>query len=115
MGVEAGVGGEGGGGREVGVLAVMRCSRAVWYRFPQGKHVRQSCIMQIPLGENDLDLEEEHARGRSHLENMSIFFFSCTSTFQLLDKPWSQMSSLLPPGSCLPFLSRIGFTQQPGY
>ena len=37
--------------------------------------MRQSCIMQIPLGENDLDLEEEHARGRSHLENMSIFFF----------------------------------------
>ena len=23
-----------------------------------------------------------------------------TSTFQLLDKPWSQVSSRLPPGSC---------------
>ena len=28
------------------------------------------------------------------------FFFLRTSTFQLLDKPWSQASSLLPPGSC---------------
>ena len=27
----------------------------------------------------------------------SSFFFSHTSTFQLLDKPWSQVSSLLPP------------------
>ena len=25
------------------------------------------------------------------------------------DKPWSQVSSLLPPGSCLQFLSPIGF------
>ena len=25
----------------------------------------------------------------------------------LLDKPWSQVSSLLPPGTCLYFLSRI--------
>ena len=32
----------------------------------------------------------------------SSFFFH-TSTFQLLDKPWSQMSSFLPPGSCLQF------------
>ena len=28
----------------------------------------------------------------------------------LLDKPWSHLSSLLPPGTCLPFLSRIGFS-----
>ena len=28
----------------------------------------------------------------------------------LLDKPWSQVPSLLPPGTCLPFLSRIGFS-----
>ena len=32
-----------------------------------------------------------------------FFFSSHTSTFQLLDKPWSQVSSLLPPGSCLHF------------
>ena len=44
----------------------------------------------------------------------SVFFFPSsflhTSTFQLLDKPWSQVSSLLPPCSCLQFLSRIGFS-----
>ena len=28
----------------------------------------------------------------------------------LLDKPWSQVSTLLPPGTCLYFLSRIGFS-----
>ena len=39
-----------------------------------------------------------------------FFFFSNTSTFQLLNKPWSRVSSLLPPGSCLQFLSRIGFS-----
>ena len=38
-----------------------------------------------------------------------FFFLSHTSTFQLLEKPWSQVSSL-PPGSCLQFLSRIWFS-----
>ena len=28
----------------------------------------------------------------------------------LPDKPWSQVSSLLPPGTCLQFLSHIGFS-----
>ena len=28
----------------------------------------------------------------------------------LLDKPWSQVSSLFPTGTCLQFLSRIGFS-----
>ena len=28
----------------------------------------------------------------------------------LPEKPWSQVSSLLPPGTCLQFLSRIGFS-----
>ena len=40
----------------------------------------------------------------------STFFISRTCTFQLLDRPWSQVSSLLPPGSCLQFLSRVGFS-----
>ena len=39
-----------------------------------------------------------------------VFFSHTISTFQLLDKPWSQVSSLLPPGSCLQFLSRTGFS-----
>ena len=38
---------------------------------------------------------------------------SHTFTFQLLDKPWSQVSSLLPPGSRLQFLSRIRFSNPP--
>ena len=28
----------------------------------------------------------------------------------LLDKPWSQVPPLFPPGTCLQFLSRIGFS-----
>ena len=36
-----------------------------------------------------------------------FFSFSHTSTFQLLDKPWSRVASLLLPGSCV--LSLIGF------
>ena len=32
-----------------------------------------------------------------------FFFFSSHFTFQLLDKLWSQVSSLLPPGTCLQF------------
>ena len=39
-----------------------------------------------------------------------FFFFLDTSSIKLLDKPWSQVSSLLPPGSCLQFLPRIGFS-----
>ena len=39
-----------------------------------------------------------------------LFIFGLTFTFQLLDKPWSPVSSLLPPGTCLRFLSRIGFS-----
>ena len=34
-----------------------------------------------------------------HKKKPCLFFFSHTSAFQLLDMPWSQMSSLLPPGS----------------
>ena len=36
--------------------------------------------------------------------------FPHTSTFQLLDRSWSRISSLLPPASCLQFLSCIGFS-----
>ena len=28
----------------------------------------------------------------------------------LLDKPWSKVSSILPPGTCIQFFSRIGFS-----
>ena len=36
----------------------------------------------------------------------NFFFSSHPSTFQPLDKPWSQVSSLLPPGPCFQLLSR---------
>ena len=45
-----------------------------------------------------VDLWDEERVGR---RRTFFFFFSHTSTFQLLDKPWSQVSYLLPPGSCL--------------
>ena len=38
-----------------------------------------------------------------------LFIDFYTSTFRLLDKPWSQVSSLSPPGFCLQILSRIAF------
>ena len=50
-----------------------------------------------------LDISEEY------MFYFFIFFHKHLSTFQLLDKPWSQVSPLLLPGSCLQFLSRIGF------
>ena len=49
--------------------------------------------------------------GDENVTRYLFFFFSHTFTFQLLDKPWSQVSSFLhPPGSCLQFLLRIGFS-----
>ena len=39
-----------------------------------------------------------------------FLFFLRTFTFQLLATPWSQVPSLLPPGSRLHFLSRIGIS-----
>ena len=44
---------------------------------------------------------------------LRIFFFSFflhTFTLQLLNQSWSKVPSLLPPGSCLQFLSRIGLS-----
>ena len=35
------------------------------------------------------------------IKDILFFFFLHNCTFQLLDKPWSQVSSLFPPGSCL--------------
>ena len=36
-----------------------------------------------------------------HEDVCFFFIFFHTFTFQLLDKPWSQVSPLLPPGYCL--------------
>ena len=50
------------------------------------------------------------SRKHASLRGFFVFFFLHAFTFQLLDNPWSQVSSLLPPDSCLQFLSRIGFS-----
>ena len=42
-------------------------------------------------------LQGAAACDEAHRYELSFFFFSHTSTFQILDKPWSQVSSLLPP------------------
>ena len=52
-------------------------------------------------------------RGSLATSRLNAFFFLFTPhtfTFQFLDKPWSQVSSLFPLGSCLKCLSRIGFS-----
>ena len=52
---------------------------------------------------------------RTRLSYIYILF-SHTFTFQLLEEPWSQeVSFLLPRGSCLQFLSRIGFSNPTAY
>ena len=56
------------------------------------------------------------SRHRTALDPELCFFFisfKLAITFRLLDKPWSQMSFLLPPGYGLSFLSRRGFVQYP--
>ena len=62
--------------------------------------------LPIPL------LETPHLKSNlpEYIYIVYIYIFPHTSTFQLLDKPWSQVSSLLPPGSCLNFSSRKGFS-----
>ena len=54
-----------------------------------------------------LESVEDRSRGRDG-PRIFILVFLHIYTFHLLDKPWSQVSSLLPPGSCLQFLLRIG-------
>ena len=56
-----------------------------------------------------LGLGPTHAVSLS-LDKIHYNFLQRTFTFQLLDELWSQVSSLLPPGTCLQFLSRIGFS-----
>ena len=40
---------------------------------------------------------------------VALVFFCDTFSFQVFDEQCSHVSSHLPPGSCLQFLSRIGF------
>ena len=60
-----------------------------------------------------LDKNEGGYRLGMHAQfTIESFFFIVFHTFifQLLDKPWSQVSYLLPPGPRLQLLSRIGFS-----
>ena len=49
------------------------------------------------------------SRGRKS-DSTFFFLFGLTFTSQILDKLLSRVSSLLPPGTCLQFFSRIGFS-----
>ena len=54
---------------------------------------------------------EKIRKRRSSYEYMYILFLFHTFLLSSFwTKPWSQVSSLLPPGSCFQFLSRIGFS-----
>ena len=63
----------------------------------------------------------QHTRTHTRAVGELPFFFDhhfhfpaqlvgCFTLSDLLDKPCSQVSSLLPPGTCLQFFSRIGFS-----
>ena len=41
---------------------------------------------------------------------IALFFVCITFTFHFMNKLWSQVSSVLVPGTCLQFLSSIGFS-----
>ena len=68
------------------------------------KLIFASCVWYIYIWNSSLQSVCDIYRYR-----YTCIYFN-TFTFQLLDKPWSQGLSLLPPGSCLQFLSRIGFS-----
>ena len=84
---------------------------------------RQSYVRGVALSREPPKLQQAQPllaawdRDRALLPSCDLLLFfifsSHTSTFQLLDKPWSQVSSLLPPDSCLQVLSRIGFSAIP--
>ena len=57
--------------------------------------------------------QRKKVEGRQRQDTSSsdiFYFFLHISTFQLLDKPWSQVSFFLPPSSCLQFLSIADFS-----
>ena len=88
------------------------------YRWPRGPSVAQrylSAYALLALLPNIkvlrvVSAHQDERYGRGVTSGGFFFFVSSHFTFQLLGKPWSQVSSLLPPGSCLQFLSRMGFS-----
>ena len=72
----------------------------------QGTRASDSCCFVVVVSHiNSHNQGCGHRAGSSHSDS-----FFHISTLQLLDKPSSQVSFLLPPGSCIQFLSRIGFS-----
>ena len=86
-----------------------------------------SSIVEKQAKKTPVKRKRENAKSTARLLKIVIsyvsflFFFSHHFFFpaqlvggftlsDLLDKPWSQVSSLLPPDTCLQFLSRIGFS-----
>ena len=78
--------------------------------YEKGGRVFPAAMAKVVLERRALLKDNVGAWGLGRGENLNagwagclffFVFFSHTSTFQLLDNPWSQVSSLLPPGSCL--------------
>ena len=74
-----------------------------WYTFSLYRSLRM-------LRQKNIKTKSESAYDVPGSDHWYIRLTSQTFAFQLLDKPWSQVSSLLPPGPCLYFLSRMGFS-----
>ena len=101
------------GGQKRIILKKSRCLfadgrlDALAFCFPESVGVREvRRVVRTTL--NTKDSTEDFEARFSFI--FLFFLFSHTSTSQLQDKPWSQVSSILPPGSFLYFLSRIGFS-----
>ena len=78
---------------------------------PGKRHKRTKCGTRIHHSwRRNSGLRKKRTKVKSGVNFFFFFPFQHTFTLQLLDKPWSQVSSLLLPGSCLQFLSRIGFS-----
>ena len=77
------------------------------YFIPLPGYVSSSCARRsnnrfrsdtgFKILQNPKEGEDDCTRARLCQKHRHFFLLSHTSTFQLLDKPWSQVSSLLPP------------------
>ena len=76
--------------------------------FTLGSYSRDSPERRCSAAAAAAAEEQQYSRQQHHRQDIILHteYILNTSTFQLLDKPWSQASSLLPPGSCLHFFYR---------
>ena len=88
------------------------CSHRFW--TSSAARFFRACVLQVLL----ISINNQLSPCVTRLFSMNIlpgihlfpFFLSHFLLIQLLDKLWSHVSSLLPRGTCLQFLSRIGFS-----